>query len=170
MTDIALGSHVTFTHRAAVGRRQPHWTYEGAGLDRTRKREWHQWELTEPKANITASGDKLTLMTHVTPVTFVELAELVELDTNGRRRYPVSEERWEQRNKTIFQWPQEGSGVVVGQVSKQYGISHPSAGEDDVGYFESFGQVSLYVVKSELRGPQIYVPQAAIHLVHGSPS
>ena len=35
-------------------------------------------------------------------------------------------------------------------------------------YFEAFGQVSLYVVKSELRGAAVYVPEDAIHLVHAS--
>lgn len=167
---IALGSHVTFTHRAAVARRKPTW-------DRTGEkpvRNWQQWELTEPKLNATVHGDGLQVMTCVTPIIFAQLEELVELDTNKRRRYPVSEERWEARNKTIFQWEHEGSGVVVGEVRKQYGQSHEGRGGSNIygegdwdpGYFEAFGQISLYVVKSELRGPQIYVPPASIHLVH----
>jgi hypothetical protein len=164
---IALGSHVTFTHRAGVARRSPH------GIGEARK--WGQWELTEPKKmNATIRGDGLVVMTCVTPFVFATLEELVELDTNKRRRYPVSEERWEKRNKTIFQWEHEGSGVVVGQVRKQYGITQAGSGGSNMygegdwtpGYFEAFGQVALYVVKSELRGPEVYVPEVAIRLVH----
>ena len=164
---IALGSHVTFTHRAAVGRRHL------AGQGENRK--WRQWELTEPKKmNATVRGDDLIIMTCVTPILFATLEELVELDTNKRRRYPVSEERWEKRNKTIFQWEHEGSGVVVGQVRKQYGITEPGYGGSNMygegdwtpGYFSAFGQISLYVVKSELRGPEVYIPPAGIHLIH----
>ena len=160
---IALGSHVTFTHRAAVARRRKIGLHDN--------RHWGQWELTEPKTNATIFGEGLQVMTCVTPITFAQLEELVELDTNKRRRYPVSEERWDLRNKTIFQWPHEGSGVVVGQVRRQYGITQEGRGngEDyDPGYFEPFGQISLYVVKNELRGPQVYVPEATIHLVHPS--
>ena len=157
---IALGSHVTFTYRAAVGRR--HRT--GIGENRT----WEKWEIVEPRTNSTLNGGTLTVMTCVTPILFSVVTELVELDSNKRRRYPVKEERWDERNKTIFQWPQEGSGVVVGQVRRQYGISHEGRGEYDQGYFEAFGQVSLYVIKSELRGPQVYVPEAGLFLVHPS--
>jgi len=158
---IALGTHVTFTHRAAVGRRSKK-TY-------VKDQPWGEWELTEPKVRVLSHRNGMpTIMTIVTPITCVEAEELVELDMNKRRRYPVGEESWEKRNKTIFQWPHEGSGVVVGQVRKQYGVSHQGRGEDDVGYFQAFGQLSLYVVKSELRGREVYVPEDAIHLVHVS--
>jgi len=160
---IALGTHVTFTHRAAVGRREKHAPWQKPSDT------WGDWELTEPKVSVLSHRNGMpTIMTIVTPITCVEAEELVELDTNKRRRYPVSEESWEKRNKTIFQWPHEGSGVVVGQVRKQYGVSHQGRGEADVGYFQAFGQVSLYVVKSELRGAAVYVPEDAIHLVHAS--
>ena len=164
---IALGSHVTFTHRAAVGRRRKKTYVEG--------QPWGVWELTEPKVSVLSHrNDMPTIMTIVTPITCVEAEELVELDMNKRRRYPVSEESWEKRNKTLFCWSHEGSGVVVGQVRKQYGVTHQGRGganiygegDYDPGYFEAFGQISLYVVKSELNGPQIYVPEAFIHLVH----
>ncbi len=156
---IALGSHVTFTHRAAVGRRQKRLYVQNS--------PWGEWELTEPKVRVLSHRNGMpTIMTIVTPIVCVEAEELVELDMNKRRRYPVSEESWEKRNKTIFQWEHEGSGVVVGQVRKQYGVSHQGHGEGDIGYFEAFGQVSLYVVKSELRGPEVYVPESVIHLVH----
>lgn len=166
MPDIALGSHVTFTHRAGVARRTPN--RSPANVD------WHPWELRQPKINVTVSGETLKVMTCVTPIVFVELEELVGLESNKRRRYPVSEESWAKRNKTILQWPHEGAGVVVGQVRKQYGISQEGSshvsmygeGEWDPGYFTTFGQVSLFVVKTELRGPEIYVPEHAIHLVH----
>ena len=159
---IALGTHVTFTHRAAVGRRSK--------KSYVQDQPWGEWELTEPKVPgvLSHRNGMPTIMTIATPITCVKAEELVELDTNKRRRYPVSEESWEKRNKTIFRWSHEGSGVVVGQVRKQYGVSHLGRGEDDIGYFEAFGQVSLYVVKSELRGPGVYVPEDAIHLVHAS--
>lgn len=163
---IALGAHATFTHRAAVARRRPVKTKGTEG--------WYQWELVEPKTNVTAAGDRLSVMTCVTPIVFVECEELIEIDTNKRRRYPVKEESWEKRNKTIFQWPHEGAGVVVGQVRRQYGISHEGYGGSNMygegdwtqGYFEAFGQISLFVVKAELRSAEVYVPEAAIHLVH----
>lgn len=158
---IALGSHVTFTHRAAVGRRERQ-TYKP-------DKPWGDWELTEPKVKVLSHVDGIPrIMTSVTPIVVVDAEELVELDTNKRRRYPVSEESWAKRNKTLFIWPHEGSGVVVGEVRKQYGVSHRAAYEDDVGYFDAFGQVNLYVVKAELRGPEIYVPEGRLHLIHAA--
>lgn len=166
MADIALGSHVTFTHRAAVARRRPNRT--------PAKVDWHPWELVQPKVRVTAAGESLKVMTSVTPIVFAEATELVEFDTNKRRRYPVSEESWEKRNKSIFQWEHEGSGVVVGHVRRQYGISSEGYGGSNMygegdwtpGYFTTFGQIGLFVVKSDLRGPEIYVSEGAIHLVH----
>jgi hypothetical protein len=164
---LALGTHVTFTHRAAVARRI-YLAGKPSG-----------WKLTEPRDSFTSNrGDVLTVMTLVTPVTFVDAEELpVRPDgtRTGHRSYPVTEERWEKRNKAIFQWPEEGSGVIVGLRRKQFGISHGSGrgsglfGDDfDPGYFENFGQVSLYVVKGDLTGPEVYVPEHAIHPVrHG---
>lgn len=157
---IALGSHITYTHQAAVARR--HSTGWGEN------KRWGEWRFVEPKISsphTSFRGETLTVMTHVTPITFVDAEEMVTLE-DRKSRYPASEERWERRNKTIFQWPEEGSGVVIGQVRRQFGISHHSTGEDDIGYFETFGQISLYVVKAELRGPEVYVPEASVILAH----
>jgi len=157
---IALGSRVTFTHKAAVARRE-----KSAPWETQSSQEWGDWRLTEPKTNVLSHRNGMpTIMTNVTPIVCVEAEEFVELPTNVR--YPKSEERWANRNKSVFVWPDEGSGIVVGAISKQFGMSHPSRGEDDLGYLEVFGQIMLYVVKAELRGPQVYVAEPHIHVVH----
>lgn len=158
---IALGSHVTFTHRAGVGRRKR----KSFGKEEP---AWSDWDLTEPKVKLYVNGKGVQILTSATPMTFVSATELIE------RPETIREERWDVRNKTLFHWPQEGSGVVVGEIRKQYGISHGASGganvfgegDWDPGFFEPFGQVSLYVVKAELRGAEVYVPQAAMHLIH----
>ena len=168
---IALGSHVTFSHRAAVARRRGFNDYPKHGEEPHKPIwMWREWELTEPKVRVSSHREgKPQIMTIATPITFVEAEEFVSRPENGR--YPVGEDRWENRNKSIFFWPQEGSGVVVGLKRKQFGQSHGSTGggEDfDPGYFEPFGQVSLYIVKAELLGPEVYVPESCIHLVQES--
>lgn len=74
-------------------------------------------------------------------------------------------------NKAVVVWESEGSGVVCGLETKQYGTSHPSGGgtnlygegEWEPGYFESHGQIKLYVVRSQLEGRDfVYVPTWAI--------
>jgi hypothetical protein len=158
---LALGTHVTYTYRAAVARRS-------RANDQS---PWSEWRLTEPKHpayGTSYSGDVLTVMTSVQPITFVAASELPTKPE--RRRYgSISDESWEKRNKTIMQWPDEGSGVVVGLIRRQFGISESGrtsfGGDDwDPGYFSVFGQLSLYVVKAELRGAETYVPEHAIHI------
>ena len=77
-------------------------------------------------------------------------------------------------NKAVVTWAHEGSGVVCGLETKQYGISHSGGGganiygegEWEPGYFESHGQLKLYVVRSRLEGRDfVYVPTWAIRPV-----
>jgi len=158
---IALGTHVTYTHRAAVARRSR----------ASEKSPWSDWRLTEPKHSaygVSHRGEVVIVMTSVTPIAFVDASELAAKPKN-KGFGEMKDERWEKRNKTIMEWPDEGSGVVVGLIRRQFGISEPGratfGGDDwDEGYFSVFGQLSLYVVKTELRGAETYVPEHAIHI------
>jgi hypothetical protein len=142
---IALGTPITYTHRAAVAR-----------LKRGK------WELPvkgngEVPRIVEHGGGLIFVSLFDTPIKNIPVTHLPQEQVKTRR--PVSEERWEKRNKSIVTWPSEGSAIVIGLEVKQVGESHEGGGgtnmfgESDYeqGWFTSYGNVDLYVVRWDLR-------------------
>lgn len=73
-------------------------------------------------------------------------------------------------NKTIFVWPEEGEGIVIGLVRRGIGRSVSGSsgfnGESydyEPGYFATHDWVWLYAVKTHLNGTEfIFVPMDAV--------
>lgn len=137
MTIAPLGTRITYTHRAAIARK--------GGPN-----QWVRGWMLPAKGNgdvpqLVEHEGKLYIARHLAP----DLARPVILvDNEGKDVTEHGLERW---NKAVACWPERGAGVVTGLVVKQNGCSHGPGG-DDGGWFESHGNVELYVVRWELRG------------------
>ena len=157
-TYLALGTPVIFTECAGVARR--------GGTDMWNK-GWHlpqkgngvvdgyQIEQKDDRAWVFDLSGGLSVGIPV-PVKFVRDARNV-LDPKEIEKF----------NKAIVTWEREGSGVITGLETKQYGVSYASGGgvnawgegEYEQGYFAMHGQLKLYVVRSRLEGRDFfYVP------------
>ena len=128
---IALGTPVTYHHRAAVARYKR--KYEG---------QERYWLLYEGSFN------------HMRPdLGFDNERDMFrDFPLQGQERNPI--------NKTVMVWPEEGSGVVVGLVKRMKGISSPGYGGGDdwePGYFDAKEGFELYAVRRELRGTDYYL-------------
>ena len=77
------------------------------------------------------------------------------------------------RNKTLYMWPAEGSGVIIGLVRRGIGqsvsgyVSHGPDGSDyEPGYFAEEAWVWLYAVKTHISGTDyILVPMDAVQKI-----
>lgn len=138
---VPLGTHISYTHRAAIARKGG-------------KNQWVRGWMLPAKGN----GEVPSLEEREGKLYVGRTPDLARqamfIDSEGRDVTDVGLERW---NKAVACWPEKGAGVVTGLVIKQNGISEGprgGTGEDDwePGYFTSFGNVELYVVRWELRG------------------
>jgi hypothetical protein len=148
---LELGAKIRFHHRVAVARWQTGKKKNSSGL----------WENSYP---------------NYTPEPYWRLFE-------GARRNAYIGFEWKseadlaegmpyngRRNKTLFMWPEEGEGVVIGLVRRGIGESVPNSTsfngettEYDAGYFAEEAWVWLYVVKRYLAGTDyILVPMDAV--------
>lgn len=137
--EVSLGSRVEYHHRAAVARyRTSH--------------NFRRWVLTEGARKNYYS---LETFEHE-PDMFNDWPE----QTRPRGFGTI--------NKTVMVWPEEGSGIVIGRVKRQKGISHASSGgyEDfESGYFDPMESFTLYLVRHELDEKEpIMVPEWAIKI------
>lgn len=152
---VALGSPVSFTHQAAVARK--------GGINQSLRGDW----LLPAKGNgevpgiIDAEDGLFIAGLHGDPD---RERKVWFIDRTGK---DITEQGLKKWNKAVACWYGPGSGVVTGLERKLYGNSHgPSGGtnmygEDDwePGWFDSHGNVDLYVVRWELRGRKfVYVP------------
>lgn len=147
---ITLGTRVAYTHRADVvrlmngnwgsGKPKMEWVFQGKGGSSKR-----------PGLHRHGEG---YVVTFVAPKIRNESAELAI-------------EAEERDNKSVMVWPEVGSGVVTGLITKKVGRSVGSGGgtnlygegEWDPGYFEARATVHLYVVRWELKGTEFaFVP------------
>jgi outer membrane receptor for monomeric catechols len=79
------------------------------------------------------------------------------------------------RNKTIFMWPEEGEGVVIGLIRRGIGESvspttsfNGETTEYEEGYFAEEFWIWLYAVKTRLEGTDyILVPMDAVEEING---
>ena len=142
---IELGTHITYTHQAAVVRKKDgKWKF-----DRKQNgdipRELYEnfsglfWIDFSPKTN------------HI-PV------QHMEPDNTPRSRIPEPGKR-ETLNKSVAAWEASGAGTVTGLIRKEIGVSEYGHGDGDYGWFNRWGKVDLYIVRHELRGMAfVYVP------------
>jgi hypothetical protein len=141
---ITLGTRIIYTHQAAVARLKNgkwHFPRKGNGeFPRSLVRHGEGYVITLINGKIVN-----------VPAVHIEPAS----------RRPVPSETLEaERNKSVMAWEECGSGVVCGLVTKQVGKSHSGGSyEEDYGWFHSYGNVSLYVVRHDLKGSNfVYVP------------
>lgn len=145
-----LGAHVQWTHRAAVAR----WSSR-----------YSCWALTEGVFKH-ERPQMSTLRPEPEPGVVVEW---VDPD-------PFYSRKTSTVNKTVFVWPEDGRGVVVGLTRRAVGISeapsgptnNPIQGYDpgEPGYFVTHGYVPVYAVRTTLRGTQhMLVPTWALRRV-----
>lgn len=158
---LALGTPVLYAELAGIARR--------GGMDQWNK-GWHLpakgngsvagYQIEEEDGEWAFDRNGLRIASAPRPVRFVK-ADGSELDAAEIEKY----------NKAIVTWAHEGSGVVCGLETKQYGTSYgPSGGTNlygegdwEPGYFVNHGQLKLYVVRSRLEGRDfVYVPTWAI--------
>lgn len=152
---IALGTRVAYHHRAAVARFRSIRGDFAADL--------RGWELREgvckneyvnPAQGYAFDCDRLADLFRGWPQPLMP----------GRSQSRV--------NKTVMIWPEEGSGVVTGQVKRGRGESVKSytaasgpwgEGEFEQGYFQADCYLDLYVIRHELKGTDyILVPTWAV--------
>lgn len=159
MRVLALGTPVVYTQRAAVARK-------GDGTMWTKGWMLPTKENGEDVPSVVANEDELRIENMIG-----EGPRMRFVNSKGEE---LSGPTINKCNKAVVAWESEGSGVICGLETKQYGVSHrPSGGtnmygEDDwePGYFDSYGQVKLYVVRSRLEGRAfVYVPPWAIQPV-----
>ena len=146
---LGLGQRIRYHHRCAVARWQTGKKKNSSGL-------WvdvYPNYTSEPHWRLFEGASKSYIMDGWK--TEHDLAE--EMPYNGRR------------NKTLFLWPEDGEGVVIGLVRRGIGTSVPNSTsfngettEYDQGYFVEEAWVWLYVVKRWLAGTDyILVPMDA---------
>jgi hypothetical protein len=153
--NLALGTPVVYTQCAAVARK---------GKADMWNRGWFLPEKNNGEVpsypNFDGGESEEAFGFEPTNVTFVK--------SDGE---PLNQPTIDKISKAVVTWRQLGSGVVCGLETKQYGISHAPGGgtnrhgEDDwePGYFDNYGRVKLYVVRSRLEGRAfVYVPPWAI--------
>lgn len=145
---IVLGTPIVYTHRADVVRLsddfskppKSEWTFQGKGGS-SRRPGLHR------------HGDGY-VVTFVSPGIRNEPAELAV------EPHPTD-------NKSVMVWPDTGSGVVTGLVSRKVGRSVGPGGGSNIygegewepGWFEARASVNLYVVRWELKGTEFaFVP------------
>ncbi len=140
---ITLGTHVVYTHEAAVARK--------------RLRGWH----FPPKGNGIVPYESQVGENGLRVVSVHPKIESVDVNLNLVNP--------EEDNKTVATWESNGAGIVTGLVRKMIGksIGSSGGGEDyDQGYFIQHGHMDLYTVRFELRGTGfVYVPVWAARAV-----
>ena len=150
---IELGTHILYTHQAAVVRKKGgKWSFD-------RKQNGNiPRELYE--------NQKGLFWINFTPHTHHVAVEFLEPEQTKRSR-PLTPELTETFNKSVVAWEIAGAGAVTGLIRKQIGVSHEGGGsvnmygegDYDYGWFTHYGKVDLYVVRHELRGTSfVYVP------------
>ena len=142
---IELGTHITYTHEAAVVRKKDgKWSFD--------KKQNGDVPLKLYANPIGLFWIDFRPTTHNIPV------EHMEPDNTPRSRIPEPEKR-EALNKSVVAWETSGAGTVTGLIRKEIGVSQHGYGEGDYGWFDRWGKVNLYIVRHELRGTAfVYVP------------
>jgi len=147
---IALGTPVTYHHRAAVAR----WVkddYSGKKI----------WRLLEGVGSSEYGWPGVPVMGLLRDL-FLKWPEIKADFSYGAKNQML--------NKTIMVWPEEGSGVVIGRVRRGRGVSERSYGngeDHEQGYFNATSWFNLFAVKHDLGGMDyVLVPEWAVIPVH----
>lgn len=175
---LPLGTSITFHHRAGVARYHRAWRPLDDRSD-SPPMGWVIHEGAYKRESIpTGMGESTSEFHHIGPAAEYVVVEppkppfnthstsyrLVDMFFNWpqakfykywHRDYPSVKPT--EYNKTVFVWPSNGTGVIMGMIRKSIGTSRRSygRGEDyEQGYHDSDMYVDLYVVKQRYEGTE----------------
>lgn len=153
---IELGTHITYTHQAAVVRKaKGKWSFDRKQNGRV------------PLKLYENGATKDLFWIDFSPRTNHVKVEHMEPDNTPRSRVLTPEMVSETINKSVVAWEYAGAGTVTGLVRKEIGVTQSGGGGTNIygegewepGWFNRYGKVDLYVVRHELRGTDfVYVP------------